>query len=80
MCYIPLYFDASDYDYHSVKDKLNELKSKGIIDDRYKIIKPIQEVFNFVIDWDDSEYECNDPGSLHPLRWLHLKLKPKLWI
>ena len=27
---------ASNYDYHSVEDKLNELKSNGIIDDSYK--------------------------------------------
>ena len=32
---------ASKYDYHSVEDELNELKSNGIINDSYKIINPI---------------------------------------
>ena len=36
---------ASNYDYHSVEDKLIEFKSNGIIDDSYKIINPVQEVF-----------------------------------
>ena len=58
---------ASNYDYHSIVGKLNELKSNGIIDDRYKIINPIQEVMNFVTEdeviiySEDSEDESNDP-------------------
>ena len=34
---------VSNYDYHSVEDKLNELKSNGIMDDTYKIINPTPE-------------------------------------
>ena len=58
---------SSYYDYHSVEDKLNELKSNGIIDDIHKIINPIQEVMNFVtkdeviIYSEISEDEFNDP-------------------
>ena len=58
---------ASNYDYHSVEDKSNELKSNGIIDDSYKIINPIQEVMNFVTEdevtiySENSEDESNDP-------------------
>ena len=58
---------ASNYDYHSVEAKLNELKSNGIIDDSYKIINPIQEVMNFVTEdevticSENSEDEPNDP-------------------
>ena len=58
---------ASNYDYHSVEAKLNELKSKGIIDYSYKIINPIQEVMNFVTEdeviiySENSEDESNDP-------------------
>ena len=58
---------ASNYDYDSIVGKLNELKSNGIIDDRYKIINPIQEVMNFVtkdeviIYSENSEHESNDP-------------------
>ena len=58
---------ASNYDYDSIVGKLNELKSNGIIDDRYKIINPIQEVMNFVtkdeviIYSENSEDESNDP-------------------
>ena len=57
---------ASNYDYHSVEAKLNELKSNGIIDDSYKIINPIQEVMNFVTEdeviiySENSEDESND--------------------
>ena len=40
---------ASNYDYHSVEDKLNELQSNGIIDDSYKIINPILEEISFTI-------------------------------
>ena len=58
---------ASNYDYHSVEDKLIELKSNGIIDDSYKIINPVQEVMNFVTEdeviiyLENSEDESNDP-------------------
>ena len=58
---------ASNFDYHSVEAKLNELKSNGIIDDSYKIINPIQEVMNFVTEdeviiySENSEDESNDP-------------------
>ena len=58
---------CSNYDYHSVEDKLNELKSNGLIDDIHKIINPIQEVMNFVtkdeviIYSENSEDESNDP-------------------
>ena len=58
---------ASNYDYHSVEVKLNELKSNGIIDDSYKMINPIQEVMNFVtknemtICSENFEDESNDP-------------------
>ena len=55
---------ASNYDYHSVKDKLNELKSNGIIDDSYKIINPIREIMNFATEDEViiySEDESNDP-------------------
>ena len=58
---------ASNYDYHSMEDKLNELKSNGIINDTYKIMNPMQEVMNFVtkdkviIFSENSEYESNDP-------------------
>ena len=58
---------ASNYDYHSVEAKLNELKSNGVIDDNYKIINPTQEVMNFVTEdeviiySEDSEDESNDP-------------------
>ena len=72
---------ASNYDYHSVEDKLNKLKSNGIIDDRYKIINPTQEGMNFVTEVEvniyseNSEDESNNPHrTLHPLRLLHLKL------
>ena len=41
---------ASNYDYHSVEDKSNELKSNEIIDDSHKIINPIQKVMNFVTE------------------------------
>ena len=57
---------ASNYDYHSVEYKLNELKPNGIIDDSYKIINPMQEVMNFVTEnkviiySDNSEDESND--------------------
>ena len=58
---------ASNYDYHSVEAKLNELKSNGIIDDSYKIINPTQKVMNFlkeeevIIYSENSEDESNDP-------------------
>ena len=58
---------ASNYDYHSVEVKLNELKSNGIIDDSCKIINPIKEVMNFVTENEEticsknSEDESNDP-------------------
>ena len=58
---------ASNYDYHSVEDKLIEFKSNGIIDDSYKIINPVQEVMNFVTEdeviiyLENSEDESNDP-------------------
>ena len=58
---------ASNFDYHSVEAKLNELKANGIIDDSYKIINPIQEVMNFVTEdevticSENSEDEPNDP-------------------
>ena len=58
---------ASNYDYHSVEVKLNELKPNEIIDDSYKIINPIQEVMKFVTEdevticSENSEDECNDP-------------------
>ena len=58
---------ASNFDYHSVEGKLNELKSNGIIDESYKIINPIQEVMNFVTEneviiySENSEDEPNDP-------------------
>ena len=59
---------ASNYDYHSVEAKLNELKSNGIIiGDSYKIRNPIQEVMNFVTEDEEiiysenSEDESNDP-------------------
>ena len=58
---------TSNYDYHSLEAKLNELKSNGIIDDSYKIINPIQEVMNFVTEdeviiySENSEDESNDP-------------------
>ena len=58
---------ASNFDYHSVEAKLNELKANGIIDDSYKIINPIQEVMNFVTEdeviiySENSEDESNDP-------------------
>ena len=58
---------ASNYDYHSVEAKLNELKSNGIIiGDSYKIRNPIQEVMNFVTEdeviiySENSEDEPND--------------------
>ena len=41
---------ASNYDYHSVEEKLNELKSNGTTDDSYKIINAIQEVMNFATE------------------------------
>ena len=58
---------ASNYDYHSVEAKLNELKSNGIIDDSYKIINPIQDVMNSVTEdeviiySENSEYESSNP-------------------
>ena len=58
---------ASNYDYNSIEDKLNELKSNGIINDTYKIMNPIQEVMNFVTEdeviifSENSEDESNDP-------------------
>ena len=58
---------ASNFDYHSVEAKLNELKANEIIDDSYKIISPIQKVMNFVtkdgvtICSENSEDEPNDP-------------------
>ena len=58
---------ASNFDYHSVEAKLNELKANGIIDESYKIINPIQEVMNFVTQdevttcSENSEDEPNDP-------------------
>ena len=58
---------ASNFDYHSVEAKLNELKANGIINDSYKIINPIQEVMNFVTEdevticSENSEDEPNDP-------------------
>ena len=58
---------ASNYDYHSVEVKLNELKSNGIIDDSYKIINLTEEVMNFstedevIIYSENSEDESNDP-------------------
>ena len=57
---------ASNYDDHSFGDKLNELKSNGIIDDSYKIINPIKELINFVTEdevivySETSEDESND--------------------
>ena len=57
---------ASNFDYHSIEAKLNELKSNEIIDDSYKIINPIQEVMNFVTEdnviiySENSEHEPND--------------------
>ena len=58
---------TSNYDYHSLEAKLNELKSNGIIDDSYKIMNPMQEVMNFVTEdeviiySENSEHESNDP-------------------
>ena len=58
---------VSNYDYHSVEDRLNELKSNGLIGDSYKIINPIQEVINFVTEDEVIIYsenfkdESNDP-------------------
>ena len=58
---------TSNYDYHSLEAKLNELKSNGIIDDSYKIMNPIQEVMNFVTEDEviiyskNSEHESHDP-------------------
>ena len=58
---------ASNFDYHSVEAKLNELKANGIIDESYKIINPIQDVMNFVTQDEvatcsqNSEDEPNDP-------------------
>ena len=58
---------TSNYDYHSLEAKLNELKSNGIIDDSYKIMNPVQEVMNFVTEdeviiySENSEHESNDP-------------------
>ena len=58
---------VSNYDYHSVEDRLNELKSNGLIGDSYKIINPIQEVINFVTEdeviiySENSKDESNDP-------------------
>ena len=50
---------ASNYDFHSVEVKLNELKPNGIIDDRYKIIKPIQKIMNFVTEDEVTIYSEN---------------------
>ena len=50
---------ASKYDCHSVKDKLNELKSNWIIGDSYKIINPIQEALNFVTEEEVNIYSEN---------------------
>ena len=58
---------VSNYDYHSVEDRLNKLKSNGLIGDSYKIINPIQEVINFVTEdeviiySENSKDESNDP-------------------
>ena len=58
---------ASNYDYHSVEDNLNKLKSSKIIDDSYKIKKPNPEVMNCateneaIIYSENSEDESNDP-------------------
>ena len=54
---------ASNYDYHSVEVKLNELKSNGIIDDSYKIINPIQEVMNFVTEGEVILYSENSESK-----------------
>ena len=59
---------ASNFDYHSVEAKLNELKANGIIDDSYKIINPIQEVMNFVTEDEVticSEYSEDEPNDPH---------------
>ena len=58
---------VSNYDYHSVEDRLNELKSNGLIGDSYKIINLMQEVINFVTEdeviiySENSKDESNDP-------------------
>ena len=76
---------ASNYDYHSVEDKLNELKSNGIIDDSCKIINLLQEVMNFATEDEVIIYSENSEDELtihieplHPLRLIHLKLLPQL--
>ena len=55
---------ASNFDYHSVEAKLNELKASGIIDDSYKIINPIQEVMNFVTE--DEVIICSENSEDEP--------------
>ena len=57
---------VSNYEYHSVEDEFNKLKSNGLISDSYKIINPIQEVINFVTEdeviySENSKDESNDP-------------------
>ena len=55
---------ASNFDYHSVEAKLNELKSNGIIDDSYKIINPIQKVMNFVAEDEVIVYSENSEDKI----------------
>ena len=50
---------ASNYNYHSIEDKLNELTSYEIIDDSYKIINPILEIMNFVTEDEANIYSQN---------------------
>ena len=54
---------ASTFDYYSVEDKLNELKSNRIIDDSYKITNSIQEVMNFVTEDEVNMYSSEDESN-----------------
>ena len=59
---------VSNFDYHFVEAKLNELKSNRIADDSYKIINPIQEVMNFVAEDEVIIYSENsedEPKNPH---------------
>ena len=49
---------ASNYDYDSVVNKIQELMENGIIDQSYKIIDPVTEVLN--LPPDDEVEICSE--------------------
>ena len=56
---------ASNYDYDSVVNKIQELMENGIIDQSYKIIDPVTEVLN--LPPDDEVQICSEISGTNDL-------------